>query len=321
MQLNQGDTAAARTCLAEALAIFRAAGDAAVVAHTLIELGWAVYLAHDQQASLPLFRECLDLAQGLGDDSLTAHALTSLTHVLVYEGACTPELLAAIEQAVALYRRLQDGPGLAQALLTLATFHTQTGALAAALAAAEAAEATLAPGDQAGTRAWTHAMVAELLLLAIPDPAGLLPATPAATPPATPAPTLAAADPAPTLAASEARLQTALAHFTAAHQRDGILIVRHHLGDLALKRGRLAEAAALYTDSHAAALAGGDQRMTARCLMGLGRVALAAGDLPTARRHLAAGRALLAALPAFLPPAVQAAYAAAWAAAWPAVTP
>jgi predicted ATPase/transcriptional regulator with XRE-family HTH domain len=312
MQLNQGDTAAARTCLAAALALFRRAGATPAVARTLIELGWAVYLAHDQAASQPLFRECLDLAESLGDAALAAHALTSLAHVLVYEGAYTPQLLAYITQSIALYRRLDDPHGLAQALLNLAVFHTQTGDRPAALAAAAAA---LATSDGAGVRAWAHAQSAELLLIPHESP-GSNPNPPAAPDPDLDASLNAGIDASleADLDLAQAHLEAALAHFQAANQRDGVSIVQHHLGDLARRRGRLAEAAALYTASHAAALAGDDRRMVARCHMGLGLTALAAGDLPTARTHLAAGRALLAGLPAILPPPTAAEYAAAWAA-------
>lgn len=272
MLLNQGDTAAARQHLGEAAGLFRRLGDRDGNARALIELGWAVYLAHEQKASVALFEECLALAHPLGDAGLTAHALTSLTHVLVYEGAYTPQLLAYIEQSIALYRRLQDAHGLNQALLNLCVFHTQTGAYTAALAAVREAESVVAAGELSATSAWTHAAVAELLLLQGEnlEEAGL-------------------------------RLETALAQFRDGGQRDGALIVQHHLGELARKQGRREEAVAYYRASHAAAVAGNDQRMVARCLAGLGQVALVAGDREAARRYLGAAGDLLACYPPFCP--------------------
>ena len=100
-----------------------------------------------------------------------------------------------------------------------------------------------------------------------------------------------------------------------AGQREGVCIVQHHLGDLARRRGQSDEAAALFAASYAAASAGDDRRMMARCRIGEGQLALACGDGETARRCLAEAQALLAALPAFLSAAALAELHAAQAAA------
>ncbi len=286
MLLNQGSTGDARACLGEALALFRRLHDVAGSARTLIELGWATYLAHEQQASLALFQECLDLARQLGSAALTAHALTSLTHVLVYEGAYTAQLRAYIDESILLYQRLQDAHGLSQALLNLSTFLLQTGDEQAALQAAREAEQVGKASALGSARAWTHATLGELLLLTGQGQVE-------------------------SQAQAHAELQAALTLFQEGSQQDGILIVEHHLGDLARKQARWAEAAAHFGASHAAALASGNERMVARALIGLGHVAAADGDRPLARRRFAEASALLARLPVFLPRAARAELAAA----------
>jgi predicted ATPase/DNA-binding XRE family transcriptional regulator len=299
MLLNQGDTAAARRNLHAALELFAAADDRAGRARTLIELGWAVYLAHEQAESIDLFAECLALAQELGDGALTAHALTSLTHVLVYEGAYTPQLLGYIEQSIVLYRTVGDAHGLNQALLNLGVFHTQTGDYAAALRAVREAEAVVRAAASTSAQAWTHAAAAELLLLQAAVDRGLTtPKTQGANPPL-----IEAQGANPHLGEARTRLEAALALFREASQRDGILIVQHHLGSLARSEGRYADAAALYSASLAAAVESRDERMEARCCAGLGQTALAQGDHAAARRHLTAAAELLRRLPSFLPPA------------------
>jgi tetratricopeptide (TPR) repeat protein len=191
-------------------------------------------------------------------------------------------LLAYIEQSLELYRRLQDPHGVSQALLNLSVYHTQTGAYEKALAAAREAEVVVRGSELASAQAWTHSTIAELLLLQ-----GLR------------------------LDEAQEHLESALALFREANQREGILIVEHHLGDLARQREDWTEALMLYEKSLAAAVAGDDRRMQARCCVGLGLTALAQGDVAGAHHHLEAAAALLESLPAFLPPGAQAEFAAA----------
>jgi tetratricopeptide (TPR) repeat protein len=147
------------------------------------------------------------------------------------------------------------------------------------LAAAREAEIIVGAADLSSARAWTHSTIAELLLLQ-----------------------------GESFDEAQAHLDAALALFRDANQREGVLIVQHHLGDLARRRGRWPEAFLHYEESHAAAVAGDDRRMQARCRIGLGLTALAQDDLAGARRHLDAAGALLAGLPAFLPPGAQEEY-------------
>jgi tetratricopeptide (TPR) repeat protein len=277
MLLNHGEPQAAREALSEAVQLLRSLRDEAGCARALIELGWAVYLEHEEQASADCFAESLALAQQLGDTTLSAHALTSLTHVLVYEGAYTPQLRAYIEESVVLYRRLQDAHGLAQALLNLCTFYLQTGEMEAALQAGRQAQQVGEAASLSSTRAWTCSTLGELLLLqntALED--------------------------------ARTQLEMALRLFQEASQPEGVLIVQHHLGDLARRQGRWEEAAASFAGSYAAAVASNNRRMMARCQIGLGLLALARGDRDLARRYLDEAQALLDVLPAFLPAAALA---------------
>ena len=275
MLLNLGETQAARPGLQEAVQLLRHQRDQAGCARALIELGWGVYLAHEEQASAVYFAESLALAQQLENLPIAAHALTSLTHVLVYEGSYTPQLRAYIEESIVLYRRLRDAHGLTQALLNLCTFQLQTGDMAAALRTAREAQQMANSAQLTSTRAWSHATLAELLLLQGGD-----------------------------LDEAQSHLDAAMLLFQEANQREGVLIVQHHLGQLARKQGRGEAAAAYFQASHVAAIASNDRRMVARCLIGLGQVALAAGDRASARRSLGEAQRMLAAMPAFLPPVV-----------------
>jgi predicted ATPase/transcriptional regulator with XRE-family HTH domain len=276
---NQGDTRNARRYLAEAVTIYRTHGDLAGVARTLVELGWAVYLAYEQQASAALFRESLALAQQLGHRVLMAHAITSLTHVLVYEGAYTPELRAYIEEGIVLCRQLNDSHGLAQALINLSTFNAQTGDYATALRVIDEAAQVAAADELRPDRAWIDAAWSELTMVAGEDMAGVA-----------------------------ERLRRAFAYFEEAGYGEGMFIVRHHLGELARRQGRWEDAMCEFAASHRDAAAAGDPRMTARALAGMGRVALATGRRAEAACLLdEAGRGL-AALPAFLPPRIAEEY-------------
>jgi ATP/maltotriose-dependent transcriptional regulator MalT len=168
----------------------------------------------------------------------------------------------------------------------LSTFHAQTGDYAAALRVIGEAEQVAAAGELRPDRAWIHAAWAELTLLAGEALDGVA-----------------------------ARLQRAYAYFEESGYGEGMHIVRHHLGELARRQERWEDAMGEFAASHRDAVASGDQRMTARALAGMGRVALATGDAAQAARLLGAAFQLLDALPVFVPAAVAEGYAEAVAAA------
>ncbi|MCB0127508.1 MAG: tetratricopeptide repeat protein, partial [Caldilineaceae bacterium] len=92
----------------------------------------------------------------------------------------------------------------------------------------------------------------------------------------------------------------------------GMIMCFHHKGEFARKQARWEEAIAFFEKAYQAAHADQAERIIARCLMGLGRVALATGDIQKAKVHLTEARSLLAKFPAFLPPATITEYTEAW---------
>jgi uncharacterized protein HemY len=75
------------------------------------------------------------------------------------------------------------------------------------------------------------------------------------------------------------------------------------LGQVARRRGQWAQAAALYSESLAAHQAAGNRGMIARCLAGLGGVALGRGEREEANRLLGEAKGMFDNLRPFLLPA------------------
>jgi predicted ATPase len=87
----QGDAAAARPRMEEALRIWRQLGDVREVALALEGIGWAQILGGEDQAARETFAECLRLQRGHGDPALVNRAMVALAQVLV--------ALARVEEA------------------------------------------------------------------------------------------------------------------------------------------------------------------------------------------------------------------------------
>ena len=90
--------------------------------------------------------------------------------------------------------------------------------------------------------------------------------------------------------------------FTELDNADGIMIVLHHLGQVARRQGRLTAAISFYTQSLADARTLDNRKMKARCLAGLGGVALLQSDYEQAGRYMFAAKREFDALPPFLAP-------------------
>jgi len=282
MLLNQEKGSDAEKYLRQAWQLFDAHNATKEVAQTHIELGWAIYHSHQPQVSLEHFRQGLALAESIGDVSTKAHALTSLTHVMVYEGTYSEELKSYIEETITFNRRLGDLPSVSHALRILGTFYSQIGDYAAAIQTLEEAEQLAATNVVPMNLAWIYASIAEFKLI-IND-----------------------------FTKVAWLLNSAFDLFQKNSNGIGMIMCFHHKGEFARKQARWEEAISFFEKAYQAARADQAERIIARCLMGLGRVALATGDRQKAKVHLTEARSLLDKFPAFLPPATITEYTEAW---------
>lgn len=279
---NLGQAHQARGHLAAAAGIFEQAGSLLAWAEALIELGWVVYQTERPTASLDYFRRALVLAEQRGALSIQAHALTSLTHVMLLEGISSAELRAFIEESIRICEELGDEQSRSHALLNLGTYYTQTGEYAAAIQTLRQAQSSADATPNLSELGWICASLAELLLISGP------------------------------LTEVAALLDRALHLFQLSNKGNGVMMVRHHQGELARREGRWAEAQIAFAESHQLARNAGNMRVVARCLMGLGRVALATGRSETGIAQVQEARTLLSQEPAFLPPEIGREYALVW---------
>jgi non-specific serine/threonine protein kinase len=79
----QGNAAAARPTMEEALRMWRQIGDLPEVATALEGIGWAQFLEGEDEAARATFEECLALQRERGDPVLINRAMVSLAQVLV----------------------------------------------------------------------------------------------------------------------------------------------------------------------------------------------------------------------------------------------
>ena len=79
----QGDAAAARPWMEEALSVWRQIGDFKEVGSALEGIGWAQIIGGEDEAALATFEECLALQRKEGDPVLINRAMVALAQVLV----------------------------------------------------------------------------------------------------------------------------------------------------------------------------------------------------------------------------------------------
>jgi predicted ATPase len=79
----QGDAAAARPWMEDALRLWRQIGDLKEVASALEGIGWAQIIGGEDEAALATFEECLALQRKEGDPVLINRAMVALAQVLV----------------------------------------------------------------------------------------------------------------------------------------------------------------------------------------------------------------------------------------------
>jgi predicted ATPase/DNA-binding SARP family transcriptional activator len=259
---RQGDLAAARSRLGEALALRLRVGDRLGAAIAVHGLGNVAALQHDLATARARFEESLAIGRDLGDPALVAASLANLGWV-AHAAADFPAARALYDESLALRRSLGDLPGTATVLGHLGDLAFQQGDVAAA--AALHAE-SLALRRDLGDRAGAADSLATLGHVA-----------------------LAAGD----LAGAGRHLEESLAIRHHLDDRAGLPGALCNLGDLAMAAGDLASARSHLEASLAAAAESRDRRSVAHALLHLGRLARAEGDARTAlARYVEARRAL-----------------------------
>jgi predicted ATPase/class 3 adenylate cyclase len=133
-----GDAEAANHSLAEALALYRAAGDAAGIAKALEGLGRVALDRGDLRRADQLFEEALAAARNAGDRQGVAHSLLALATVDARRGALE-RAAQRYDESLGLLRALGDQQGVAGAESNLGSVAFLQGDLPRAAALLEAA--------------------------------------------------------------------------------------------------------------------------------------------------------------------------------------
>jgi predicted ATPase/DNA-binding XRE family transcriptional regulator len=268
----------AAALLAEALTLFRALSDQAGIAETLRAWGWLAASMSDAAHARLCFEESLALFRNLNQRVMVATVLSNLVHLLSYSDAPYEQIRAYAEESLSIFREVGQQHGIALALRQLGINETRVGSYAAAAAAFTEALAIWQRRGAGREIAWTLEMLGEAYWL-LGDV---------------------------TVAANH--WTETLSLFENMDEEFGMMVLCHHLGQVERSRGNLAAA----TDGYRRAIHYFEKldspHFVARCLAGLGGVALAHGQAETAAQLLAAAYRLFDALPPFLAPADQADY-------------
>ncbi|MCL4860640.1 MAG: tetratricopeptide repeat protein, partial [Caldilineaceae bacterium] len=275
---NQGEYAIAQGMLEESIALFRRFDDPGGCAEALRELGWVLYNMHKRTEAIAQFEESLSLFRALGDQAKVATVLVSLVHVMGLQATGQTLVRSYLQESLAIFRRLNRAEDVAFALSRQSEWETLLGDYGAAIDSLTEALALLRGlGAKRGV-AWALEALGDVERLN------------------------------GTWASARTHLSEALSLFQELGDKDGIMITLHHLAQLERVEGNLADAVDGYRQSLALCQTLDNKHMTARCLAGLGGVALARGQNERAAQLLSAAQTLFDALPPFLPPGDQAEY-------------
>lgn len=275
---NQGEYAIAQETLVESITLFRQFGDQGGCAEALRELGWVLYNMHKREEAIARFEESLSLFRTLGDQAKVATVLVSLVHVMGLQVTGQPLVRSYLQESLAIFRRLNRVEDVAFALSRQSDLETLLGDYPAAIRSLTEALTLLRGLGAKRGMAWA--------LEALGDVERLNGAW----------------------APARTHLSEALSLFQELGDKDGVMITLHHLAQLERVEGNLVDAVAGYRQSLALCQTLDNKHMTARCLAGLGGVALARGQNEYATQLLAAAQTLFDTLPPFLPPGDQAEY-------------
>ena len=258
--------------LTEAEGIAHALGDAALRLNAHHCAGWLYYDKHNYHQTIQRFEQGLALARTQQDETFIVRFLVAIVHVQHNRPECQAWVAAALQECLQRLAGL-DEPELRAFVLQ------QYGALEVAAGRYAAAERHYQPMleiyrmlDNKKKLAWGLELVGEVAWF-------------------------------------QGNLPVAQQHYEAAHalfaqldNPDGLMIILHHLAQVARQQGRLADAEALYSQSLGYAHTLQNLHMTARCLAGLGGVALLAGEAERAALFTSAAQTQFDTLPPFLAP-------------------
>ena len=268
----------ARTWLAESVAFWRTQADPDNLGQALRHLGWAYY-SLDLNQSIVHFEESLALFRQLGNEQRMAQCLTDLAHLTRDVKADYAQSARYAHESLDLMRKLGDQLGTANALMALAELvELQGNYEEAAHLLNEAIEHFQLLGNKGGITGSLVSFVENAWHRCAYGEAGTWG-------------------------------DQALALLQEAGERPmDLLLLWHHLGLVDVSLGHQTQARERLQASLRLAHQRTNEKMSARCLAGLGGLAVSQGDALRAVRLLSAAYAQFAQLPSFLAPADESAY-------------
>lgn len=275
---RQSDYSSAMSLAEQGIALYRALNDRAGLGRALQTCAWIAYDMHDRAGAERMFQEGLAILREAGDQRSAATILTELAHIVHQPGINDEQVIHSLDDALTLLRALGWTEGIAHALFERGSLETRLGRGEAAQPYFLEALALYQQLGSAHLAAWAQASLGEVAWLR------------------------------GDLAAAEARYTSALSAFAASQDRSAILIVTHHLGQIARRLNDVARAGRLYSQSLGMARELSNQHMVARCLAGLAGVALMQSEARRAAGLLGAAFRLFDTLPPFLAPGDRAEY-------------
>ncbi len=270
---NQGDYTVALPLIEESIALYRQLDDKPGIAEALRECGWVVYNMHLPSRTIELFEESLQLFRTLDDKSKIANLLISVVYARGPQAMGYALVDAYLTESLMLLREVGQMDGIIYALHTQGTVAIEFGHYATAI--------TLLTEGLALARTFDAKHSLATVLMGLGEAVRY-----------------------------QGDGQSAQQHFYEANQlfqqfgdKDGAMITLHHLGQVEHDRGNQQAATAYFIQSLTLCQELGNKHMTARCLAGLGGVALADAQFERAAHLLAAAQNRLDTLPPFLAPA------------------
>ncbi|MCE7989508.1 MAG: hypothetical protein DYG89_50800 [Caldilinea sp. CFX5] len=270
-----GERAQARSWLQESVAFWRTTDDLDYLAQALRYLGWAYYSVVPSQ-SIAYIEESLQLFRQLGNEQRIAQCLTDLSHLTRDATADYVQATRYGNESLTFMRKFGDQLGIAHALLALAELTHLQGQYAEAIPLLTEAMAIFQLLNNKGGLADT--------LVAFIENAWQRGAY------------------------QEACTWGERVLHEVGEQHTDARLLWHHLGLVDVSLGHPTQAQERLQKSLRLAYEPPNEKMIARCLAGLGGVALSQGDALRAVRLLSAAYAQFAQLPPFLAPADEAAY-------------
>ena len=273
----QGEMAAARPLCTESLTLFRTWGDPAGTALALENLGWT-YADEERAEAIGCFQASLAIFRNVGYRRQSGRLLTTLAQ-MAREEADFATATHQLEDALVLLRAIDDPQGIAQTLNGLAELASLAGDYGEAEELLTESQRLLATAGSTQDRAWVHCGLTENCWHRGDYPAAIQ--------------------------HGEHSYQL----FQELGSAIGMAIAVHHLSLAWFAMGQVEQAAHCLHSSLALCRAGQHEFMAARCLAGLGGVALRRDKPEHAVQLLATAAACFARHPHQLAPADEAFYA------------